>query len=102
MLTKEQMIAMLRADVIPALGCTEPVCVALAAANASKAAGGKVLKMTVSVNANIYKKWYVSRNSKFPHSRSALCSGNWCSAEKSRQKLGIVARCDRRCSFAGK
>ncbi len=55
MLTKEQMIAMLRADVVPALGCTEPVCVALAAANASKAAGGKVLKMTVSVNANIYK-----------------------------------------------
>ena len=54
-MNKNQMIELLRKDVVPALGCTEPVCVALSAANASSMIEGEIVSVDVKVNAGIYK-----------------------------------------------
>lgn len=51
----EKIIRILKTEVVPALGCTEPVAVALAAATARKAAGGEPLSLSVVVSSNVYK-----------------------------------------------
>ena len=52
---KHQWINLLKQDVVPALGCTEPVCVALCAAHASQQFSKKIDSVTVRTNAGIYK-----------------------------------------------
>jgi len=51
----QDMVALLRRDVVPALGCTEPVCVALAAAKAGQLVEDTLSSITVYANTGIYK-----------------------------------------------
>lgn len=51
----EKLITILKNQVRPALGCTEPGAIALAVARAKELLGEQVVKMTVSVDKNVLK-----------------------------------------------
>ncbi|MCR4443146.1 MAG: L-serine ammonia-lyase, iron-sulfur-dependent, subunit alpha [Peptococcaceae bacterium] len=55
---ESQLITLLKQEVKPGLGCTEPAAVALAAAHAALFLGGKIEKADIIVSSNIYKNAY--------------------------------------------
>lgn len=52
---KQQIIALVKAEVIPAIGCTEPIAVALCAAKAAEVLRQHPEKITVLLSANVLK-----------------------------------------------
>jgi L-cysteine desulfidase len=52
---REQIIALMKREVVPAVGCTEPMAVALCVARATEALGCRPEKITALLSANILK-----------------------------------------------
>ena len=52
---REQIIALIKREVIPAIGCTEPIAVALCVAKATETLGERPEKISVLLSANILK-----------------------------------------------
>ena len=52
---REQIIALMKREVVPAVGCTEPMAVALCVARATEALGCRPEKITTLLSANILK-----------------------------------------------
>lgn len=53
--TREQIIALMKREVVPAVGCTEPMAVALCVARATEVLGRRPEKITALLSANILK-----------------------------------------------
>ena len=53
--TRERIIALVHKEVVPAIGCTEPMCVALCTAKATEQLGHRPEKITALLSANILK-----------------------------------------------
>ena len=53
--TRQSIIALIQREVVPAVGCTEPIAVALCTARATETLGQRPEKITVTLSANILK-----------------------------------------------
>ena len=54
-MTNQQLLQLLRSEVIPAIGCTEPIAVALCTARAKELLGAEPNRITVYLSKNVYK-----------------------------------------------
>ena len=65
-MTQDEILALIKREVVPAIGCTEPMCVALCVAHATEALGGRPESIHVSLSANVLKIVTMLRNTTIP------------------------------------
>ena len=54
-MTNHELLDLLRCEVVPAIGCTEPIAVALCVARAKEKLGAEPDKILVQLSKNVYK-----------------------------------------------
>ena len=57
-MTNQELLDLLRSEVIPAIGCTEPIAVALCVARAKELLGCEPEQIAVYLSKNVYKNVY--------------------------------------------
>lgn len=87
MLTRKECIQLLKQDVTPALGCTEPVCVALCLAHAAEVLDEEIVSIDVDVNIGIFKNGMSAGIPNFWSCRIKICGKSWCILKESRKRL---------------
>ncbi len=81
---RKQIIDLVRREVIPAIGCTEPIAVALCVAKAVETLGTKPENIKVFLSANILKECNGGRYSGNGDDRSCLSLWPWGLLSESR------------------
>ena len=75
---EKPLLHLVERDVVPALGCTEPISLALAAATAAKYLGKTPERIEAKVSPNLMKKWIGRCCTGNGHGGITYCRGDWC------------------------
>ena len=75
---EKSLIQIVERDVVPALGCTEPISLALAAATAAKYLGKTPERIEAKVSPKLNEKWIGRCSTGNGHGGLAYCCRNWC------------------------
>ena len=88
---REQIIALIKQEVVPAIGCTEPIAVALCVAKATELLGQRPEKIKVLLSANILKN-AMGVGSRNRNDWTSYCCSPWCTDRKIGISIGSSER----------
>lgn len=74
---RERIIRLVKREVVPAIGCTEPICVALCVARATEILNEKPESIIVKLSANILKNAMGVGHTGYRYGRFADCHSTW-------------------------
>ena len=74
---EKPLLHIVKHDVVPALGCTEPISLALASATAAKYLGKTPERIEAKVSPNLMKKWIGCCSARNRYGGITYCCGNW-------------------------
>ena len=75
---EKPLLHLVERDVVPALGCTEPISLALAAATAAKYLGKTPERIEAQGVTKLNEKWFRCCGAWNGHGRLTYCRSDWC------------------------
>lgn len=88
---KEAIIELIKQQVVPAIGCTEPMAVALCVARATEILGARPERIALRLSANMIKNGHGRRYSRYGDDWAADSGGTRCACRKTGAWAGSVA-----------